>query len=240
MNMKKFLSIALWLLVLWWFTFANGSSTSESRRSPEYKSMNFQATLENWVVNMSWAPFSVPAWHSFVYWKLMRSQSTDNPVYKESGSEYIRYESNLDFTWDSDKSPKSWTSRYRICAITKASDWYHRYCSNEVKKISIDWDNSYVEKEEQKTETKTEVKTTLTDAQKTVLDQLAVDFLKKLEEKFWTDYSKKNIVLGTVVSQLNTLGKRQVKMKVMITYLVQKLEATIDPLDAIKNILKVD
>ncbi len=72
------------------------------------------------------------------------------------------------------------------------------------------------------------------------MDQLAVEFLKKLDEKYANDLSKKKIVLGNVVSQLATLGKRKAKMKVMVTYLVEKLEASIDPLEEIKNILKVE
>jgi site-specific recombinase len=170
----------------------------------------------------------------------MRSQNTDNPVYKEANSEYIKYDNNdIGFTWYKDQSPKKGTTRYRICAITKASDGYHRYCSKEVKKITVTSSETY--KEEMKKEgIKKEKITTLTDTQKTVLDQLAADFLKKLDEKYSTDSSKKRLILGNVVSQLANLGRKQVKMKIMVTYLVEKLEATLDPLEEIKNILKVE
>jgi hypothetical protein len=81
--------------------------TSNTWRSPEYKSMNFQANLENNSVAMTWAPFTLPAGHSFVYWKVMRSQQTNNPVYKEANSEYVKYDSNINFTWYTDNRPKA-------------------------------------------------------------------------------------------------------------------------------------
>ncbi len=201
--------------------------------------MGFQANLENNTVIMSWDDFSLPNNHSFVYWKVMKSQNTENPVYKEEKSEYITYNSDLGFTSYTDTNPKKGTTRYRICAITKASDGYHRYCSKEVKKITINSSETYKE-ETKKEEIKKEKIITLTDAQKTILDQLAVDFLKKLDEKYSTDSSKKRLILGNVISQLANLGKKQAKMKIMVTYLVEKLEATLDPLEEIKSILKVE
>ncbi|AHB41155.1 hypothetical protein P148_SR1C00001G0360 [candidate division SR1 bacterium RAAC1_SR1_1] len=232
--MKKILTF-IFAIVSIGVSFATYQS-SESRLSPEYKEMNFQATLENNTVAMIWAPFSVPTEHSFVYWKVMRSQNTENPIYREDKSEYITYTAYPGFTGYTDKDPKKGTTRYRICAITKASDGYHRYCSKEVKKITItSTENTY--KEEIKKDKPT---TELTDAQKATLDTLAADFLKKLEEKFGTDASKKKGVLTKVVLQLNMLGKKQVKIKTMVSYLVSKLEVSIDPLEEIKNILKVE
>lgn len=231
--MKKIWILLWWILFLWTW-FATYQPVNETWKSPEYKAMGFQANLENNSVVMSWDSFNVPNTHSFVYWKVMRSQNTDNPVYRAEKSEYVTYNSDLEFTSYTDTAPKKGTTWYRICAITQASDGYHRYCSKEVKKITITSAETYKE------DVKKEKTTTLTDAQKTILDQLAVEFLKKLDEKYANDLSKKKIVLGNVVSQLATLGKRQAKMKVMVTYLVEKLEASIDPLEEIKNILKVE
>ncbi len=235
--MKKIL-IFIFGILFFGASFATYQS-NETRRAPEYKLMWFEATLNNAIVSMNWNNFTLPSNHSFVYWKVMRSQNTDNPVYREDKSEYVTYNSDINFTSYTDTNPKQWTTRYRICAITQASDGYHRYCSKEVKKITITSSETYKEKVK-KEEIKKEKITTLTDAQKVVLDQLAVDFLKKLDEKYVNDPSKKKIVLGNIVSQLNTLGKKQAKMKLMVAYLVEKLEATIDPLEDIKNILKID
>ncbi len=236
--MKKIWFLLLGMLLIG-YSFATYQPVNETWKSPEYKTMGFQANLDNNTVIMSWDNFTLPSNHSFVYWKVMKSQNTENPVYKEQKSEYITYSSDLGFTSYTDTNPKKWTTRYRICAITKASDGYHRYCSKEVKKIIIN--SSETDKEDaKKGGVKKEKTTTLTDAQKTVLDQLAVEFLKKLDEKYATDTSKKKTILWNIVSQLTTLGKKQAKMKVMVTYLVEKLEASIDPLEEIKSILKVE
>ncbi|MDD3263047.1 MAG: hypothetical protein PHR61_04310 [Candidatus Absconditabacteria bacterium] len=193
-------------------------------------SMNFQATLENNTVAMTWAPFNLPAGHSFVYWKVMRSQNTDNPVYKEANSEYIKYDNDIGFTWYKDQSPKKGTTRYRICAITKASDGYHRYCSKEVKKLEYSYQSTTTE-----TYTKPTVTTTssLTTAQITVLDEIASQFLAKIEAKY-SDISKRNEIISNVITQLDILAKRRASMKSMISYLNTKLEAAIDPLKKLK------
>jgi len=233
--MKKIWFLLLWILFLW-TSFATYQSVSETWKSPEYMSMNFQATLENNTVAMTWAPFNLPAWHSFVYWKVMRSQNTDNPVYKEANSEYVTYNSNLDFTRYTDKSPKKWNSWYRICAITKASDGYHRYCSKEVKKLEYTYQNTATETYSKPTVTTT---SSLTTAQTTVLDEIANQFLAKIEAKY-TDISKRNETISNIITQLEALAKRRTSMKSMISYLNTKLEAAIDPLEEIKSILKVE
>lgn len=242
--MKKILTF-IFATLFFGISFATYQSTSETRRSPEYKIMNFQATLDGTTVSMNWDDFTLPSSHSFVYWKVMRSQNTENPVYREEKWEYVTYNSDIGFTSYTDTAPKKGTTRYRICAITQASDGYHRYCSKEVKKIIITSSETYkeeIKKEEYKKEEvkKEKVTTELTDEQKTVLDQLAADFIKKLDAKFGTDTTKKKSVLTSVILQLNMLGKKQVKIKATIAYLVSKLEVTIDPLDEIKNILKIE
>lgn len=225
-----------------WASFATYDSYSETWRSPEYKSMNFQATLENNSVAMTWASFDLPAGHSFIYWKVMRSQNTDNPIYKEANSEYVTYNSDINFTRYTDKGPKQWTSRYRICAITKASDGYHRYCSKEVKKLEYAYQNSETTVKPTVTSTTVQpvvVSTSLTDTQIAVVDEIAKQFISKLEAKY-SDISKRNEVISNVITQLETLAKRRASMKPMIDYLNSKLEAAIDTLEEIKNILNVE
>jgi hypothetical protein len=48
------------------------------------------------------------------------------------------------------------------------------------------------------------------------------------------------LVLESVISQLNNIGKKQARMKATIDYLVSKLELIIDPFDEIKEILDID
>lgn len=194
--------------------------------------MGFQAKLENTSVVMSWNDFEIPSNHSFVYWKVMRSQKTDNPVYRESNSEYVTYNGNIWFTSYTDTAPTG-TSRYRICAITKASDGYHRYCSKEIEKIIRNYENTTTQP------SSPAVTTTLTNAQITVLDEIANQFLTRLQAKY-SEVAKRNEVISNVIIQLETLAKRRTSMKPMISYLNTKLEVAIDPLEEIKSILNVE
>lgn len=235
--MKK-IWFLLWVILFFWLSFATYQS-NETRRTPEYKEMNFQATLENNTVTMTWAPFTIPNDHSFVYWKVMRSQSTDNPIYKEANSEYITYNSNLDFTRYTDKSPKNGTSWYRICAITKAYDGYHRYCSKEVKKLEYAYQNTNTTETTVKPTVASTTTTTLTSAQIAIIDEIADQFLTKLKARY-SEVAKRNEVITNVILQLETLAKRRSNMKPMITYLNTKLEAAIDTLEEIKSILNIE
>lgn len=88
------------------YSFATYQPVNETWKSPEYKTMGFQANLDNNTVIMSWDNFTLPSNHSFVYWKVMKSQNTENPVYKEQKSEYITYSSDLGFTSYTDTNPK--------------------------------------------------------------------------------------------------------------------------------------
>ncbi|HCB51230.1 TPA: hypothetical protein DEP21_01420 [Patescibacteria group bacterium] len=191
---------------------------------------------------MTWNKFTVPSGKSFAYYKVIRSQTKDNPLYPEDG--YIRYDSNLDFTSYTDESPLQGKTYYRVCAIL---DGQKRYCSNVVKvTITETSSSSETEQEEevvkQPRTTPTPIKATeLSDSTKALLDNIATEFLAKVEAKFGsTSSSAKNGFLTSIIAQLDKLGKRSTKMKPLITYLNAKIEEQIDPLNEIQEILKVE
>lgn len=205
--MKKLLIALMSVAFIGSFVSATYNNTSNEWLSPEYVSQNFQATLQDdGSVHMTWAWFNTPSEHNFVYWKVMRSQTNDNPVYKVDP--YIKYDSNINFTWYTDKYPKAGTNYYRVCAITKASDGYHRYCSKNVVKVVKE--NNYTEPKPTTTTTTTTqpkpvVYTTLTESQKTTIEAIFDKFLEKLDDKY-NDVDNKVDVLEWIKEKLLPLA----------------------------------
>lgn len=131
----KILSVTLSVLLLVSIAYATGTSSSSGwYNTPIYWSIDFDAYYENGDVFISWTKFEKNEW--FKYYKVVRSQTNDNPVYPDDW--YIKVESDINKLDFVDYSPKVWTSYYRVCAITSENN---RYCSNVVK--------IYVEKSEQ-------------------------------------------------------------------------------------------
>ncbi|MDD3646409.1 MAG: Kazal-type serine protease inhibitor family protein [Candidatus Gracilibacteria bacterium] len=131
----KILSVTLSVLLLVSIAYATGtSSSSGGYNTPIYGSIDFDAYYENGDVFISWTKFEKN--EGFKYYKVVRSQTNDNPVYPDDG--YIKVESDINKLDFVDYSPKVGTSYYRVCAITSENN---RYCSNVVK--------IYVEKSEQ-------------------------------------------------------------------------------------------
>ncbi len=136
--MKKIISLIICFLILGIsISYASTSSSSSWKTPILSNSLQFIAKLDNWKVYMNWTSFYKALWdinEDFKYYKVVRSQSVSNPVYPDNW--YIKYESNITKTSYIDKSPKSWISYYRLCAMTYAKN---RYCSNVVK---ITYNNS--------------------------------------------------------------------------------------------------
>lgn len=97
--------------------------------------VTFDDTVEFWAeldedgnVYTDWSKYS----HSepFTYYKIVRSQDNDNPVYPKDG--YVYFTENADeLTWTDTDVPFG-VSWYRICQIAEPK----RYCSTEVYKIT--------------------------------------------------------------------------------------------------------
>ena len=235
--MKKILSLAL---LAGLFVSAGFATYSESSWSTSYPgTFNFKASYTDGKVAMTWNKFTVPSGKSFAYYKVIRSQTKESPVYPEDG--YITYNSDLSFTSYADENPLQGKTYYRVCAIL---DGQKRYCSNVVKVTITSTQSSSSETEEEKQpEVKKETpKTTsdgLTSDSKKQLDEIATAFLAKVNAKYGTTGDARTQFIANIIIQLNSLAKNT-KMKPMISYLIAKLQPTTNPLDEIKSILKVE
>lgn len=124
------LTIGILLLSFVGIAFANSESTSSGWNAVTYDStIQFGATLnEDGSVATTWSKYN----HSedFTYYKLVRSDSNNNPVYPDDG--YIYYGSDLNGLSYTDNEVPSGISYYRICHIASPE----RYCSENV--VTID------------------------------------------------------------------------------------------------------
>ncbi len=128
---KKIFSAVLLTVMLLGFAQVNAWDYSSGYNTRILdNSLNFKAEYSNGVVYTSWAAYNQN--DSFKYYKVVRSISVSDPIYPDHG--YIKYSSNVNDTSYTDKSPKSGTVYYRVCAITHENN---RYCSNVVT-LNID------------------------------------------------------------------------------------------------------
>lgn len=133
---KKIFAVVLLTFMLLGLVQVNAQTTSASSWYNTRildNSLNFKAEYSNWVVYTSWTAYNQN--DGFKYYKVVRSTTVSDPIYPDNW--YIKAESNLNNTNYTDKSPKSGTVYYRVCAITNEMN---RYCSNVVK--------LYIEKDE--------------------------------------------------------------------------------------------
>ncbi len=92
-------------------------------------SITFTATLNNdGTVMTNWSKYNHA--EDFTYYKLIRSQTNNNPVYPEDG--YIYFGGDLNNLSYLDEDVPSGTSYYRICQIASPK----RYCSTPVVNIT--------------------------------------------------------------------------------------------------------
>ncbi len=231
--MKKiFALLTAVVLSLWtmsWITMANWS-TSSSYTTVYSNWLNFSATKDWDSVKMSWGNFGLPAWETRHYWKVVRSDSNHNPVYPDDS--YIKYDWNINFSNYTDYKYKKWY--YRVCAIT-SKDWYRkRYCSNVVK---IDSDNNNNTTTSSNTNTSTNTRWTPTTTattytnnynlsawMKSLLSDIAVKFMKKLNTEYEWDIDGEVKKLEAVVLLFKTIKVTNVKTQAIFRYLAENLE----------------
>lgn len=176
---------------------------------------------------MSWNRFTPPSGDNWTYWKVMRSTTNPNPVYKNPGDSYIKYSSDMNFTSYTDNNPPQGTVYYRVCAITKSSRGRHRYCSNVVTLNINGSSQPVVQPTPTPTPTPTPVvqPTGLSDAMKTMIDTLVVDFSKNLDDKFGDDYAAKEAYLTALIPAIDAVSATSsANMKPVFTYLQVKIE----------------
>lgn len=233
--MKKFIAILsavmMFAVSMSWITFANwGGSTPQWQLPVHNNNLNFQATYQNGMVNMTWSHFT-PTSSTWKYRKVVRSTSKTNPVYPDDG--YIKYAGDINFTSYTDTTPPAGTVYYGVCAIT-AND-YGKYRNCDWQAVTVD---GSVTPAPTPTPTPTPIVSNLSASLKAAVDALIVKLMNNLDEKLGDDVNAKITLLQTLVTKLgNTTVNYRVKP--LITYLVSKLDETIGLLQ-IEALLNID
>lgn len=141
--------------------------------------LEFEAERDWHLIKMEWSSFD--KW-DFAYYKIMRSETNENPIYPDQPA--IRVLSNVEQDWLKLENYSQKDAYYRICAITKEKK---RYCSNVVK---LEWfekddyksdDYNYTDKEYTEEE-KYEYEAKKAEHQKEIADKKA-EYEKKFLEK---------------------------------------------------------
>ncbi len=136
---KKIFSTVLLTVMLLGSFQVNAQSTSTSNGYNARildNSLNFKAEYSNGVVYTSWTAYDQN--DSFKRYKVVRSTTVSDPIYPDNS--YIKAIGSVGTTSHIDKSPKSGTVYYRVCAITHENN---RYCSNVVT-LNIESSNNPV------------------------------------------------------------------------------------------------
>lgn len=185
---------------------------------------------------MSRGNFTLPAGHSWKYWKVLHSQTVSSPVYPDNG--YIKYDGNINFGSYTHTKVPAGTNYYRVCAITQASDGKHRYCSRVVT-INVDG-NSYVapQKEDKPAPTTYNKPTTstskLSSKMTEKIDRVVDKFVTRLEDRFADNPERKETVLESIVSKIK--AKRAKKESPVLAYLQEKIEEELE-MSSIESLL---
>ncbi len=126
------ISFLLFILLIAGFNLAiatDGTSSAFSEVSLD-DSIRFNAVLNSdGSVRTSWSPYTHA--EDFTYYKVVRSQTNENPVYPDDG--YIYYSSDPNQTTYTDQDAPAGTNYYRVCHIAAPN----RYCSETVTVVEI-------------------------------------------------------------------------------------------------------
>lgn len=127
---KKFMITGLILLVLSGNLALAATGESSAWNAVTYDStISFSATLNaDGTVSTSWSKYNHA--EAFTYYKVVRSQENNNPVYPDDS--YIYYGGDVNVLTYTDTEVPDGTSYYRICEIASPQ----RYCSSKVVTIN--------------------------------------------------------------------------------------------------------
>ncbi len=131
------ISSLLFVLLIAGFNFAlaTGGTSSAFNEVTLDNSIQFDAELQaDGSVKINWSPYTHG--EDFTYYKVIRSQSNNNPVYPDDG--YIYYSSDQNQTTYTDKEALAGTNYYRVCHIAAPQ----RYCSETVVPIEVNGSQS--------------------------------------------------------------------------------------------------
>lgn len=123
----KLLTILISFLFVSSYVFATSETSSNWYNQAIFDwSIEFKAELDGNNVYTKWTTYDKGEW--FQFYKIIRSDSVENPIYPDNG--YIEYYTDVNKTEYVDYNPLYGSSYYRVCAITYENN---RYCSNVVK-----------------------------------------------------------------------------------------------------------
>lgn len=229
LNKKQLFSIFVLFLLSITNTFATYSNNTSNGYNDMIldSSLNFEAERDGAMIKMEWDQFDG---NNFKYYKIMRSETNSNPIYPNDP--YVKYFTNIGTTELNINNYSTKEATYRVCAITTDKN---RFCSNTVK---LEWfekdeDQSYNKKIETKT-TQYLNKKVNNNALKYSLrikaDIIVRKFIKKIENKYEKD-SDRIKAIENIVEKLEKLSETNTKYKLLVDYLVKKLNESIEKYD---------
>ncbi len=227
-------------------------STSNWYSSPiSDTNLSFEASVSWESVKTSWDTFTKDE-DNFIYYKIIRSQKNSSPIYPDDGyiyyttdintnsytdksplegttyyrvcaitSEKERYCSNVVKIYYSDDGDDSSDGDSQVCiqktqAAIEKSTWKCKVFSTPCD-IPSGW--KQVEKCEN---TSNQDSSSLSSSIKEKLDKLLANFVIKLESKY-SENSKRISALEKLIKELEKITKKNIKMKAMVNYLIEKI-----------------
>jgi hypothetical protein len=247
--MKKSL-IALLASILIISNVSAGDNEASTYKEPAYKtaiideSLDFSAERDGNEVYLEWNSYEED---DFKYYKIMRSETHNNPVYPDQPA--FKF---LDDASQDSHEFKNWSTKsavYRICVITTDNS---RICSNTTKLVGyVNEKKEY--NHEEKTYNKTEYikkevnKTEKLDAKlQARADVIVANLIKRLDDKYGTDNEAKVKRLSDLSTKLDKINDsiKSEKTKALVSYLVEALNkkkaeyGTSDDIEDIFNLLE--
>ncbi|NUJ97704.1 fibronectin type III domain-containing protein [Candidatus Gracilibacteria bacterium] len=232
-------------------------STSNGYSSPiSDTNLSFEASVSGESVKTSWDTFTKDE-DNFIYYKIIRSQKNSSPVYPDDGyiyyttdintnsytdksplegttyyrvcaitSEKERYCSNVVKIYYSDDGDDSSDSDSQVC-IQKTQAAIEK-STGKCKVFSTPCDIPSGWKQVEKCEnTSNQDSSSLSSSIKEKLDKLLANFVIKLESKY-SENSKRISALEKLIKELEKITKKNIKMKAMVNYLIEKIELKIE------------
>ena len=229
-NKTKLFSLWIILFAFIGISFGVYSSIGNTKVSNVYhpvvhnNDLNFQASYDDGVVNMTWNTFT-PTSSNWKYRKVVRSTSKINPVYPDDG--YIKYAGDINFTSYSDINPLDWTIYYGICAITQNDAWKYRNCDWQAVTVG-GWTVSVDSGSSQWRDASSWIATwknpnSLSFSLKSAVDNLVSTLMDRLQDKMWDDSFSKKEFLDVLISKIEKTSVSY-KVKPIIKYLIEQLE----------------
>ena len=252
-NKTKLLSLWIMLLALVGVSFTTYASTSNAYQPTVHNNdLNFQASYDNGVVNMTWNTFT-PTSSNWKYRKVMRSTTNKTPYYRQYADQkqYIKYANDVNFTSYTDTNPPAGTVYYGICAITENSYGKYRNCdwqavtvdsepslAREASSWMATWEPRNVAREASSWIATWKSSGSLSSSLRGAVDAMMEKLLNNLENKFGDDRNAKISLLETLSTKLDGI-KVNYRLKPMITYLVEKIDEAVALLQ-IEALLDID